>query len=87
MRTFQTKNYLQNCSKPLLENLRKEKCYRNIFKHNKGKSNGAEDEEMLERFTRKNCSFTKVIKRKRDKLYVKWKDYKTSSNSWIDKKT
>ena len=28
----------------------------------------------------------KVIKRKRDKLYVKWKVYKTSFNSCIDKK-
>ena len=28
----------------------------------------------------------KVIKRKGDKLYVKWKDYDSSFNSWIDKK-
>ena len=28
----------------------------------------------------------KVIKRKDDKLYVKWKGYDNSSNSWIDKK-
>ena len=28
----------------------------------------------------------KVIKRKGDKLYVKWKDYNGSFNSWIDKK-
>ena len=28
----------------------------------------------------------KVIKRKRDKLYVKWKGYDNSFNSWIDKK-
>ena len=28
----------------------------------------------------------KVIKRKGDKLYVKWKGYDTSFNSWIDKK-
>ena len=27
-----------------------------------------------------------VIKRKGDKLYVKWKDYNSSFNSWIDKK-
>ena len=26
----------------------------------------------------------KVIKRKGDKTYVKWKDYNNSSNSWID---
>ena len=28
----------------------------------------------------------KVIKRKSDKLYVKWKDYDNSFNSWINKK-
>ena len=28
----------------------------------------------------------KVIKRKRNKLYVKWKGYDNSFNSWIDKK-
>ena len=28
----------------------------------------------------------KVIKKKGDKLYVKWKDYDYSFNSWIDKK-
>ena len=28
----------------------------------------------------------KVIKKKRDKLYVKWKGYDSSFNSWIDKK-
>ena len=29
----------------------------------------------------------KVIKRKRNKLYVKWKGYDNSFNGWIDKKT
>ena len=28
----------------------------------------------------------KVIKRKGDKLYVKWKGYDNTFNSWIDKK-
>ena len=28
----------------------------------------------------------KVIKKKGDKLYVKWKGYDNSFNSWIDKK-
>ena len=28
----------------------------------------------------------KVIKRKLDNLYVKWKGYDNSFNSWIDKK-
>ena len=50
--------------------------------------------KLLESFTKKNCKKTnqkefrveKVIKRKGDKLYVKWKDYDNSFNSWIDKK-
>ena len=28
----------------------------------------------------------KVIKRKDDKLYIKWKGFDSSFNSWIDKK-
>ena len=28
----------------------------------------------------------KIIKRKGNKLYVKWKGYNNSFNSWIDKK-
>ena len=49
---------------------------------------------LQERFTKKNCKkvnqkeirIEKVIKRKGDKLYVKWKGYNSSLNSWIDKK-
>ena len=48
----------------------------------------------MERFMKKNCKKTnqqefrveKVVKKKSDKLYVKWKDYDSSFNSWIDKK-
>ena len=50
--------------------------------------------KLLENFTERNCKKTnqkesrvkKVIKRKDDKLYVKWKDYDNLFNSWIDKK-
>ena len=31
-------------------------------------------------------SIEKVIKKKGDKLYVKWKGYDNSFNSWINKK-
>ena len=51
-------------------------------------------EEILEKFYEKKLQKTnleelrveKVMKRKDDKLYVKWKDYDSSFNSWIDKK-
>ena len=35
---------------------------------------------------KKGFRVEKVIKRKDDKLYVKWKGYDSSFNSWIDKK-
>ena len=48
---------------------------------------------MLERFTKriakdkwKEFRFENVIKRKDDKLYVKWKSYDDFFNIWIDKK-
>ena len=51
----------------------------------------------MERFTKRSCKkqtkknqkefrIEKVIKRKGDELYVKWKEYDTFFNSWIDKK-
>ena len=51
------------------------------------------EKKLLERLTKTNCKRTnqreykieKVIKRKGDKLYVKWKGYNNSFSSWIDK--
>ena len=51
-------------------------------------------EEIIEIFYKKELLKTnqwkfrieKVIKKKDDKLYVKWKRYDSSFNSWIDKK-
>ena len=51
--------------------------------------------KLLEDFMKKNCKNTnqqgsrieKVIKRKGNKLYVKWKGYDNSFNSWVYKKT
>ena len=39
----------------------------------------------LQRTNKKN-RIEKVIKRKGNKLYVKWNGYNNSFNSWIDKK-
>ena len=38
------------------------------------------------RLIKKNSQLKKVLKRKGEKLYVKWKGYDKSFNSWIDKK-
>ena len=40
----------------------------------------------MQKANRKEFRVEKVIKQKSDKLYVKWKDYDISFNSWIDKK-
>ena len=43
-------------------------------------------EKELQKKNQKECRAEKVIKGKNDKLYVKWKGYESSFNSWIDKK-
>ena len=43
-------------------------------------------EKELQKTNQQEFRIEKVIKRKGDKLYVKWKGYDSSSNSWIDKK-
>ena len=40
----------------------------------------------LRKTSQEKFRIEKVIKRKGDKLYVKWKGYDNSFNSWIDKK-
>ena len=56
--------------------------------------NDLNGEEIFETFYEKELQKTnqeefiieKVIKRKDNKLYVKWKGYNNSVNSWVDKK-
>ena len=40
----------------------------------------------LQKIDQQEFRIEKVIKKKCDKLYVKWKGYDNSFNSWIDKK-
>ena len=40
----------------------------------------------LQKTSQQEFRIEKVIKKKDDKLYVKWKGYDSSFNSWIDKK-
>ena len=40
----------------------------------------------LQKTNQKESRIEKVIKREGDKLYVKWKGYYNSFNSWIDNK-
>ena len=43
-------------------------------------------EKELQKTNQKKFRIGKVLKRKGDKLYVKWKGYDNRFNSWIDKK-
>ena len=43
-------------------------------------------EKELQTTSQEEFRIEKVLKRKGDKLYVKWKDYDNRFNSWIDKK-
>ena len=43
-------------------------------------------EKELQKTSQKEFRIEKVLKRKSDKLYVKWKGYDNHFNSWIDKK-
>ena len=48
---------------------------------------GAFYEKELKKTNQEDFRIKKAIKRKDDKLYVKWKDYNNSFNSWKDKMT
>ena len=43
-------------------------------------------EKELQKTNQKEFRIEKVLKKKSDKLYVKWKGYNNSFNSWVDKK-
>ena len=43
-------------------------------------------EKELQKTNQKEFRIEKVIKRKDDKLYVKWKGYNSPFNSWMNKK-
>ena len=47
---------------------------------------GAFYEKELQKTNQKEFRIEKVIKKKGNKLYVKWKGHDSSFNSWIDKK-
>ena len=47
---------------------------------------GSFHERELQKTNQKKFRIEKVLKRKGDNLYVKWKGYNNSFNSWIIKK-
>ena len=50
------------------------------------KIGGSFYEKELQKTSQEKFRIEKVLKRKAGKLYVKWKGYNNSFNSWIDKK-
>ena len=50
------------------------------------KIDGTFYEKELQKTDQQEFRIEQVIKRKGDKLYVKWKGYDNSFNSWINKK-
>ena len=53
---------------------------------NREEITGSFYEKKLQNTDQKEFSIEKVLKRKGDKLYFKWKGYDNRFNSWIDKK-
>ena len=47
---------------------------------------GTFNEKELHKANRKEFRIEKLLRKKGDKLYIKWKSYDNSFNSWIDKK-
>ena len=47
---------------------------------------GTFSKKSLQKVNQKEFRIEKVVKKKEDKLYVKWEGYNNSFNSWIDKK-
>ena len=59
-----------------------------VFSHLNGKEIiGSFCEQELQKNSQKKSGIVKVLKRKGDKMYVKWKGCDNRFNSWIDKKT
>ena len=58
-----------------------------IYYFNSEKITGTFYENELQRTNQQDFRIEKVINKKCHKLYVKWKGYDNSFNSWIDKKT
>ena len=52
----------------------------------RGETNGTFYEKELQKTNQKEFRVEKVIKKKGDKLYVKWKGYDSTFKSCIDKK-
>ena len=84
-----TKGYTPNCSEEVLviKRVKNRVPWTYLINDLNGEEIiGTCYEKELQKTNQKEFRIEKVIKRKGNKLYVKWKGYDSSFNSWIDKK-
>ena len=83
------KGYTPNCSENFFINnkIKNTVPWTYAISHLNGeKITGSFYEKELQKTNQKEFRIEKVVKRKGDKLYVKWKGCNNSFNSWINKK-
>ena len=83
------KSYVPNWSEEVfvIKKVKNTVSWTYVISHFKGEENvGTFYQKKLQTSNQKEFIVEKVIKRKSDKLFVKWKGYYSSFNSWIDKK-
>ena len=81
--------YTPNCSQEVFvinKNKNTVPCTYVINDLNGEEITGSFCEKELQKTSQKEFRIEKVLKRKGDKLYVKWKGYDNRFNSWINKK-
>ena len=88
-KNISAKGYMSNCSEEIF--IIKKIKYAVPWTYLINDLNGEEIigtfyENELQKTDQKEFRIEKVLKKKGDKLYVKWKGYDNSFNSWIDKK-
>ena len=88
-KTFFSKGYTQNCLEELFVviEIKNTVPWTYVISDLNGEPIiGRFYEKELQNTSQEKFRIEKVLKRKGDKLFVKWKEYDNSFNSWIDKK-
>ena len=82
------KGYVPNWSEEVfvIKKVKNTVPWRYVVRDLNGEVVGTFYEKELQKTNQKEFRVEKVIKRKGNKLYVKWKGYDSSLNSWINKK-
>ena len=81
------KGYTQNWSKVFVRKIKNTVPWTQAISNLNGEPiTGSFFEKKLQVTSQEKSRIEKIIKRKGDKFYVKWKGYNNSFNGWIDKK-